>query len=431
MIFRTIPFVIVVLCALHPASSAPLHGMDDTSAVRMTMTFADFFSMVLERHLPLVAARYDVDIASARTILAGAVPDIDLTVAGFDNNNRRFQTGYGFSVQLATTIELGGKRAARVNLARSEEEYVRASIADYVRNLRTEAALAFVEAARRDRLLDVRTSTWQSMREIADADSVRAMLGSLSNLDATQSRLEAESMLIDVIGADADRTMALRQLDVYSGRTDDTVWIPSVRIDSGIRRYDLESLAAQALATRTDALASKAAEAMARRTRDLARANGMIDLSVSLGNTFVSAISNIIEPTPSYNSIGIGLGIPLRVSDKATSDIAIADLSLLQATLRTRQIGIRIATDVEQAFAAYEGAVNQLRRYRGSLLRDADAILKGKTYSYQRGQTSLLEVLNAQRTYSELRERYIGTLYDVVAAMIRLQHSAGTWDGGF
>lgn len=430
MILHTIPFLIAGLCALYTTTATPFHGTDDTSAVRTTMTFADFFSVVMERHLPLLAARYDVDIASARTIIAGAVPDIDLTVAGFDNNDRRFQTGYGFSVQLATIIELGGKRAARVNLARSEEEYVRASIADYVRNLRTEAALAFVEAARRDRLLDVRTGTWQSMREIADADSVRAMLGSLSNLDATQSRLEAESMLIDVIGADAERTMALRQLDVYTGRIDDTVRTPSVRIDSTIQ-YDLQSLVAQALAIRTDAVASRAAETMARRTRDLARANGMIDLSVSLGNTFVSVISNVIEPTPSYNSIGLGIGIPLRVSDKATSDISIADLSLQQATLQTRQIDIRIATDVQQAFAAYEGAMNQLRRYQGPLLRDADAILKGKTYSYQRGQTSLLEVLNAQRTYSELRERYIGTLYDVVAAMIRLQHSVGTWDGRF
>lgn len=431
MMVRTILSVILIMGTIHGAS-ASVRSDADTSSVPPTMTFADFFAVVMQRHLPLLAARHEIDIASARTILARAIPDIDLTVAGFDNNDRRFQTGYGFSVQLATTIELGGKRTARMNLAQSEEAYVRASITDYIRNLRTEAALAFVDAARWYQLLDVRTATWHSMRSIADADSIRAVLGSLSNLDATQSRLEAETMLLDVIGAQAEWKQARRRLDVYTGRVDnDTTRLPVIRADSTIRDYTLPDLIDQALASRSDLLASKTAETVARRARDLAQANGMIDLSVSLGNTFVSVISNVIEPTPSYNSIGIGVGIPLRLSDKATADIGIADLALRQTQLATGQTSIRIMTDVEQAFAAYEGAVKQLRRYRGSLLGDAGAILQGKTYSYQRGQTSLLEVLNAQRTYSELRERYVGTLYDVVTAMIRLQHSVGTWDGRF
>lgn len=431
MMTRTILSLILFACTIHAASSS-VRCVDDTSSVPPTVTFADFFAIVMQRHLPLLAARHEIDIASARTILARAIPDIDLTVAGFDNNDRRFQTGYGFSVQLATTIELGGKRTARMNLAHSEEELVRASIVDYIRNLRTEAALAFVEAARRYQLLDVKTRTWQSMRDIADADSVRAMLGSLSKLDATQSRLEAETMLLDVIGAQAEWTQARRRLDIYTGGVDDdTTRLPVIRVDSTVRDYTLSGLIDQDMASRSDLLASKTAETVARSARNLAQANGMIDLSVSLGNTFVSVISNVIEPTPSYNSIGVGIGIPLRLSDKATADIGIADLAVKQALLATGQTRIRIVTDVEQAFAAYEGAVKQVRRYRGSLLGDAGAILQGKTYSYQRGQTSLLEVLNAQRTYSELRERYVGILYDVVSAMIRLEHSAGTWDGRF
>ena len=45
-----------------------------------------------------------------------------------------------------------------------------------------------------------------------------------------------------------------------------------------------------------------------------------------------------------------------------------------------------------------------------------------------RRETPLLEVLNAQRTYDDLRTAYIETLYDHAAALVELERSAGIWD---
>ena len=55
-------------------------------------------------------------------------------------------------------------------------------------------------------------------------------------------------------------------------------------------------------------------------------------------------------------------------------------------------------------------------------------MVKGKIYSYDRGETSLLEVLNAQRTYDEVRTLYIETLYNSAASLVELETSAGIWD---
>lgn len=43
-------------------------------------------------------------------------------------------------------------------------------------------------------------------------------------------------------------------------------------------------------------------------------------------------------------------------------------------------------------------------------------------------ETSLLEVLNAQRTYDEVRILYIETLYNYAASLVELETSAGIWD---
>ena len=54
-----------------------------------------------------------------------------------------------------------------------------------------------------------------------------------------------------------------------------------------------------------------------------------------------------------------------------------------------------------------------------------EKVLDGKLYAYQRGETSLLEVLNAQHTYNEIQEAYAECLHDCMVALTELQRAAG------
>jgi cobalt-zinc-cadmium efflux system outer membrane protein len=62
------------------------------------------------------------------------------------------------------------------------------------------------------------------------------------------------------------------------------------------------------------------------------------------------------------------------------------------------------------------------------MLSDAEKILQGRIYSYQHGESGLIEVLNAQRTYVELNRDYIEALYDYTSALIDLEWAAAIWD---
>ncbi|MFQ3574819.1 MAG: TolC family protein, partial [Cytophagales bacterium] len=59
---------------------------------------------------------------------------------------------------------------------------------------------------------------------------------------------------------------------------------------------------------------------------------------------------------------------------------------------------------------------------------DAKLVLDGKIYSYQRGETSLLEVLNAQRTFIGVQQAYYQTLFAYAAALVELERVVGIWD---
>ncbi len=48
--------------------------------------------------------------------------------------------------------------------------------------------------------------------------------------------------------------------------------------------------------------------------------------------------------------------------------------------------------------------------------------------SGQKGETGLVEVLNAQRSYAELRMNHIEALFDYTVALINLEKASGIWD---
>ena len=69
-----------------------------------------------------------------------------------------------------------------------------------------------------------------------------------------------------------------------------------------------------------------------------------------------------------------------------------------------------------------------MEHYNLGLVEDASRILQGRIYSYQQGESGLIDVLNAQRTYIELQLNHLEALFAYTSALIELERSAGIWD---
>jgi cobalt-zinc-cadmium efflux system outer membrane protein len=75
--------------------------------------------------------------------------------------------------------------------------------------------------------------------------------------------------------------------------------------------------------------------------------------------------------------------------------------------------------------------VARMAKYKEGALRDSAAVLEAKLYSYQRGHSSLLEVLNAQRAENNINLAYYDTLTEYAKALVALEQAAGIWDLSF
>ncbi|KFF13805.1 TolC family protein [Flavobacterium hydatis] len=404
----------------------------DTTFTSIKISYSDFLSLVNKNNLDYAAEKFNVNIAEANLEASKVFPDPELAIGASDNGQRRMQMGYGFSSQLSWTLELGGKRNARINVAKSTNELTKALLEDYFRNLRADATLNYLTSLKQKEIFKVQLNSYTILKNIAVADSIRFKLGSITEIDARQSKLEANAMLNEVYQSEADWKTALLELGTMVGNQKaDTLYSSSGDLAKFDRLFDLNELIISAENNRADLLAALKNKNVSQDILKLAKANRVLDLGVNMGVESASVVTNSVAPTPSTAGISGGISIPLKFSNRNKGELKAAEFSVQQADVLYKQTELQIQIEVRKAWFNYLTTQKQVRQFNTGLLADAQRLLDGKVYSYKRGETSLLEVLNAQRTYNETQLNYYETLYNYAASLVELEKAAGIWDINF
>ncbi|OJV46880.1 MAG: hypothetical protein BGO40_01005 [Chryseobacterium sp. 39-10] len=404
----------------------------DTLFTKRKIDYPTYIGLVGKNNLEYSAEKFNINIAEANILRAKIFPDPELGFGYADNGQRRMGMGYGFSSQLSWTLELGGKRKARIDLAKNEAQLTNLLLEDYFRNLRADATLAYLLTIQNRHLLDVQLNSYQQMKKLAEADSIRFKLGSITQVDARQSKLEAGTMLNEVYEAEAELKTALANLSLLTGQKQMEAFFYTQEEFTGFdRNFVLQDLIPMAQNNRADLKAALQSKNISQSMIKLAKANRAIDLGLSVGAGYNSYVRNIIAPTPSFTTVNAGISIPLKFSNNRPGELRAAQYGALQAEQLYKKTELTIETEVTQAFYTYKAAQKQVLQFNTGLLAEAKAIMDGKIYSYQRGETSLLEVLNAQRTYNDVQQNYYQTLYSHAAALVELERAAGIWDINF
>ena len=403
--------------------------VDTTVSLKAMLTLPQFLNKVGKDNLGYAAQKYNVNIAEAGIESAKVFPDPQLSFDVFDDQHQKLGLAQGFDVGLGTTIELGGKRRSRIDLAKSQTALSQALLLDFFRNLRADAAIAYYNAIQEFYLLRVQHNSYQRMKQLANADSIRFKLGEITEIDARQSKLDAGNFLNSVFQNEADWRTSLLQLNLFAGKkTVDTLLMPNGDFENLNREFALGILITDAQNNRADVVAALNSKTVADKSLALVRANRVIDLGVSVGVAGNSESTSIIAPTPAYTATTVGISVPLKFSNHYKGDIKAAQFTLDQAGVQYEQVLQQIQTDVTQAYFNYKAAQKQVQQYKSGLLTEAEKVLNGKIYSYKRGDSSLLEVLDAQHTYNDIQQGYYQSLNNLASTLITLERSAGIWD---
>ncbi len=385
------------------------------------LTYDEYIELVLAENLGYAAEKYEVSIAAAQAEAARVFQDPTIS---FDWSGTGDESGY--STEIEKTFEIG-KRRARINLALSEKQLTQAMLADFLRNLRADATLDYLDAMRHVHLYEVMFSSWEMLSELARADSIRLSLGSIMAIDASQSSLEAGMMYNELLQIEAGRINSFVELSSRMSRHHaDTLYCPAESFGRIERDYSLEELIAVALENRSDLVAARYNIDYSRDQLALVKAERRADIGLKAGAAGSGPGRRLAGAPPS--EITAGIAIPLKFSHINRGELKMAGYQLEQSELLYLQAEREIGNEVVKAYNLYQALMRQVANFDLGLLDQARMVLEGKAYSYSRGETSLLEVLNAQRTYNDLQISYYETLFSGYAALVELERSAGVWD---
>lgn len=418
----------IFICLLFIPLIVPAQVVDTTFAKKQ-LNYIDFIQQVKNNNLEYAAQKYTVNLAEAEVENAKIIPDIEWNIEG--NSNQKHM-GNNLETGLGWTIELGGKRKARIDLAKSQVDLNRYLLQDYLRNLYADASLQFLECIQNKNLLDVQLNSYKTLSNLAASDSIRYKLGDITLTDSKQSKLEAQFMLNEVFKAESEWKNSLLALNLVMGKSQkDTLYTANSNFTDFTRDFDLADLITTAQNNRADLQAALQNKEVSQKMLKLAKANRIMDLGINAGMQFNGKATNEEAPSPYHTGVTAGLSIPLRFLNNRKGEVQTAHYTIQQADLEYKQVELQIQTEVTQAYQNYVNTKKQMQQFSNGLLSESKSILEGKIYSYKRGNTSLLEVLDAQRTYNDVQENYYQTLYNFCSALVRLERTVGIWDINF
>lgn len=406
-----------------------LFSQQEATSVNVPISLQQYLANVAKGNLGYVAGQFNVSIAEAGVKAAKVFPNPEISVNYSNNEDNKLMMGQGIETGISYPVSLGNKRGAGVALAKSQFELAQSTLEAYFQNLRADATLSYFAAMKEHQIFLLQEDTYKRMKELANADSIRLKTGAITEIDALQTALEAKAQLNQVFQSKAEMQNTGINLSQLQGKAlHDTLYLTSGDFLRVKHNFVLSELIQTAVKNRAELQIAIKNREISEKTLRLLKANRAFEFRLEAGYSYNAIVRNEIAPAPAFNSYSTGISIPLKFSNFNKGELQAAKYAVNQNETLYRDVELQITAEVTQAYYLYLAKEKQIEQYEQGLVANAEKILHGRIYSYQRGESGLIEVLNAQRTYNDLRKNYYETLNDYSSALVELERSAAIWD---
>jgi outer membrane protein, heavy metal efflux system len=168
--------------------------------------------------------------------------------------------------------------------------------------------------------------------------------------------------------------------------------------------------------SRPDLLAAQQSVTAARSQELLAEANGKRDLTASFNYSHTAAT----------NSGAFFFNMELPIFDRNQGEIARTRYVITQSQELAQEASEQVMSDVVDAYQALRTNDEIVQLYRGGYVDQAKLSRDISEYAYQKGAASLLDFLDAERTYRANQLAYRQALASYMTALEQVRAAVGT-----
>ncbi|HEX4005122.1 MAG TPA: TolC family protein [Acidobacteriaceae bacterium] len=397
---------LVALPAAHAQMSAPL-------------TLAQVLDIARTKNPTLLSAEQHVDATRASEVTAGLRQNPTFTVSGADVSLPADNPAnpYSYSANVTRLFERGEKRRWRLDAAHATTDVTQSQYHDQVRQTVLQVRNAFTNMLIAKRALGIAQDNLDSYRRTLDLSQARLNAGDISRTDFERIDLQLAEFESDYDNAKLDMIQASESLQLLMGlaKPSDTFDITG-EIEPPSITVTLAQLEQDALATRPDYLAAQQSVKLADANVKLADAGGTTD----------PTIGGEYERTATFNSAGFQVSIPLRVFDRNQGEKDRTRFEAQSSRFAETAARNQVLNDVDQAWAAYDAALDVAKRYNNHYVDEASRVRDNLEYSYRHGGSTLLDYLDALRDYRQTNLDALTANQQVWLSIHQLSFAAAT-----
>ncbi|NWC93780.1 MULTISPECIES: TolC family protein [unclassified Pseudomonas] len=381
-------------------------------ASAQTLTLESALQTAFANNPDMAAAQWEIDIAQGGRQQAGLIPN---PVASWDAEDTR-RNSRTTTVKLSQTLELGGKRGARIDVATRAQEAAALTLEQRRNGLRAEVIDGYYGALRAQERLDLaQRSLALAERGLVVANG-RVTAGKSSPVEATRAQVQLSEIRLEFNRAQMGLTDAYRRLAASTGAA----------------RTDFQAVATQAQAAPT---LPSPAQLLARLEQTaelrlaelqivqgeaalgLEKAQRIPDLDVSIGSQYDASARERV------NVVGVSMPIPLF--NRNQGNVLAASRRADQARDLRNAAELRLRTETRQALDLWQTANTEVRAFNQQILPAAQSAVDSATRGFEMGKFNFLDVLDAQRTLIAARTQYLMATAQATDAWVRIERIYG------
>jgi len=414
----------VALSTMHGRAAAQGGTAAPGQAAPSRLTLDQAIALALQHNHSVLAARTTIQQGRAQEITANLRPNPVLLgdsqfLPFFQPSN--FTSDYlensaQFDLGVSYLFERGGKRPARLQAAKDQTAVTTAQVSDDERALTFNVASQFIAVLLAESTLDFALQNLAGFQQTVDVSQASFAAGSMSQGDMLKIQLQLLQFQTDVSSARLARTQALatlRQLLGYESIGEDYEVNGTLGYEAVTS--SLAELQRLAIQQRPDMRAAELAVTAAQSQLSLAKANAKRDLTAQFSYTHVAATNT--------GSLFANIEIPLF--DRNQGEIARTGHAITQSQELSREQSSLVLTDVVNSYEGLRTNDQVVQLYQSGYLRQSEDSRDISQYAYQRGAATLLDFLDAQRSYRAIQLAYRQALANYMVALEQLRHAVG------
>lgn len=334
-----------------------------------------------------------------------------------DFNGQNLNEIQQFDIGLSYLFERGRKRQHRLQAARDATAVTRAQISDAERSLIFNVGQQFISGLLADSTLQFARQDLADFQQTVNISQEQFKAGYIGEADFLKIKLQLLQFQTDVSSARLAKVQALTGLRELLGYDA----VPATFDIVGELTYEpvktkLDDLQAQALRQRPDYRAAELGIVAAKSQVALAKANSKVDVTGTYNFSHVAGES----------SASLFANVPLPVFDRNQGEIARTRYALTQAEEQERSAGETVLSDVSNAYEAVRSNDEVVQLYTSGYLQQAKDSREISEYAYKRGAASLLDYLDAARSYRATQLAYRQALASYMTAVEQLKQALAT-----